>query len=166
MVKLISVAAIILPTVISAVQGAFILSSGGFSGLHTVPNVNCASSVPYTKAKNTLKAGHVFCSYLPKVDMSLCQCHQADVTASNLDGFTADILHNIEVLGACSNKAGGINYTNQGTWINGFYEGNKFMSAAGFSNGKVSTNGCKPVGCSVASQGLSWRNFNSVSQSC
>ncbi|KAF9118723.1 hypothetical protein BGW39_000925 [Mortierella sp. 14UC] len=166
MVKLISVAAIALPTIISAVQAGYILSSGQLTGMHTVPNVNCAQTVVYTKAKNTLKAGQVFCSYLKNVDMTLCQCHQADVTAHNLDGYTLDILSNIETLGACSNKNGGVSYANDGTWINGFYSGNNFMSAAGFSSGKVSSNACKPVGCSVASQGLSWRHLSGVSQTC
>ncbi|GJJ78288.1 hypothetical protein EMPS_10647 [Entomortierella parvispora] len=166
MVKFISLVAIVLPAVLSVAQAAYILSSGQLKGTHIIHNVNCAGSTKYTLATETLKAGGVFCSYLPAIDMSLCQCHQADVTAKNLDGFTADILEHVLTLGVCTDKKGGLDYASDGTWINGFYEGLTFMSAAGFSKGKVTINGCKPVGCTTASQGLSWRNLKTVSANC
>ncbi|KAG0037048.1 hypothetical protein BGZ83_003555, partial [Gryganskiella cystojenkinii] len=92
--------------------------------------------------------------------------HQADVTATNQDGFTADILNNIWVLGACSDRSGGVNFANDGTWINGFYSGSTFMSAARFSIGKVSNAQCSPFTCSQQSKGLSWRNLGGVSTNC
>ncbi|KAG0041118.1 hypothetical protein BGZ83_002327 [Gryganskiella cystojenkinii] len=167
MVKLVSAAAVILATAISAVQADFVLSKGQLPGTHAVSGVNCvAASLSYTKAKNTLKAGQVFCSFLPKVGMTLCQCHQSDATADGQNGFIADILNNAWLLGTCSDKKGGITYANAGTWISGYYHGNNYVSTAGYSNGKVSSSGCSAVGCSSPSQELSWRDLKTVSTTC
>ncbi|KAF9583597.1 hypothetical protein BGW38_009088 [Lunasporangiospora selenospora] len=166
MVKFISVAAAILPAILSVAQGAFILSSGIRFGTHVVQGTDCKSSTSYTGAGKQLKAGKVFCSYLSDVDMSLCQCHQADVSVSDQNGFTRDILNNIVTVGICSDNESDVNYASGGTWFNGFYQGNKFMSAMTLSQGKVTFNDCKPMTCKYASEGRSWRHFNSIPKDC
>lgn len=176
MVKFITIAAIVLPAILSMAQavtpvGQFVLSAGQLKGTHTIKKIDCKVAVGYYGTGADLKAGGVFCNYLPASDMSLCQSHTADVSADFQNKFTNDILSHLQILGGCKDKSGGgVNFANDGAWINGFYSHDvhtqDFSSAATFSKGKVTINTVKPFGCSYASQGLSWRNLATVSPTC
>ncbi|KAF9140877.1 hypothetical protein BG015_001478 [Linnemannia schmuckeri] len=169
MVKIFSAAVLAVATAISSVQAVFILSSGHSNGMHTVKGATCgAHANGYTVPTQTLKAGSVFCSYMPNVKMSLCQCHSADTSAKDQDGFIRDIVWKTNYLRQCEDKSGGANFINSGSWINGFYEGsqNNVMRAAIFVDGKQTVAQCQPVFCSKPSEGKSWRNFSSLSPHC
>ncbi|KAG0351744.1 hypothetical protein BC939DRAFT_477082 [Gamsiella multidivaricata] len=167
MVKIISAAALVLATAISAAQAAFILSSGRSNGMHTVKGTRCALTTAYTAPTQTLKAGQVYCSYLGNAKMTLCQCHTADTSAKDQEGFIRDIVTHTNFLGLCDDKSGGVSYINAGSWINGFYEGpqNSVMRGAVWANGKQ-TMQCEPIRCSKPSEGLSWRQISSLSLTC
>ncbi|KAF9346811.1 hypothetical protein BGX26_001674 [Mortierella sp. AD094] len=168
MVKIFSAAAVVLAAAIGSVQAQYILSSGlAAGGHHAVNNAKCAGGVVhYANPTKSLSPGNAFCTYITEWDFSICQCHQADVTATGQDGFIKDIIYNLDTMGLCTQNSGYATFPSGNSWINGYYTGNKFMSAASFYPGKVTTTGCKPVGCSSASQGLSWRNLYSVSTNC
>ncbi|KAF9118803.1 hypothetical protein BGX30_004298 [Mortierella sp. GBA39] len=169
MTKIFSVAALILATAISAAQAAFILSSGHSNGMHTVSSTTCgAQGNGYTAPTQTLQAGNVFCTYLPNVKMSLCQCHSANTSAKDQDGFIKDIVGHTNFLGLCEDISGGAKYIKSGSWINGFYEGpqNNVMRGAVFVDGKQTNTQCQPVFCSKPSEGKSWRQISSLSSTC
>ncbi|KAF8927314.1 hypothetical protein BGZ58_006912 [Dissophora ornata] len=165
MVKIFSAVAVVLAAAIGSAQAAYVLSSGYLYNTHRINGVSCGST-SYETPATTLKAGKAWCSYLFDYDMTVCQCHQADVSTQDQLGFLSDIISNVGTLGACVQNSGSVDFTNAGTWINGYYRGNNWMSAAGFNSGRNYNTGCKPVGCSKPSQNLSWRNLKTVSTTC
>ncbi|KAG0323995.1 hypothetical protein BG000_002391 [Podila horticola] len=163
MVKIFSAVAVSLALVLAAAPtapGEFILSSGALtSSLISTKVKNCQQFLGYTTTGNTLKKGDVFCSYLAAVDMSICQCHDYNISAKEQNDFLVDITGHLNFLGICNSSTNNTKWSNG--WINGFYRGSPKKQSANIVRGKVSSAQFVLVTCSIASEGKSWRHLTS-----
>ncbi|KAG0345800.1 hypothetical protein BG004_003082 [Podila humilis] len=167
MVKFFTVVATSMVLVLSAIsttQAAYVLSSGQFTGKRFSTKNELCTSKTYELATKPLKAGGVFCSYFADLGISICQCHEKELHADGQNGFTNDVFYHSRITGFCMGPTANKQYTEG--WVNGFYPQSNMMSAAVVRRGRVTTTSCRAVGCSRASEGLSWRHLSTVGTSC
>lgn len=181
MVKIISsivaaASALVLSFIVRSTQafelsyGQFVLNAGDVDPLKYGSKVgNCTSG--WYPAVSGLSVGQTSCSYFPDLDLSVCQCHTANVTVDQVNMFLSDIAAHFVSMTIITGLEGQVIQLGQRLtvcqiqfgWLNGFYLGDTFYSSAAIVNGQHNDSNnmpfCKPIVCQNVTQGLTWRNL-------